>query len=148
MPLAPAKGTPKAPAAIEQADGSPKPTNTDAGADPTPSDGNRASKGSPNTNSLRTYEIADYRLERPEFRIYLSGEGNNCEYRTNFKKRERHLHTSAEAHTQIVDKRKKENRGGGHGLRPGKHEIVRRASEWRFQMPGEERNCERGDQKT
>ena len=81
VPLAPAKGTPKAPAAIEQADGSPKPTNTNAGADPTPSDEKRASKGSPNTNSLRTYEIADYRLERPEFRIYLSGEGTNCEYR-------------------------------------------------------------------
>ena len=31
--------------------------------------------------SLRTYEIPDYRLERPEFRIYLSGEGANCEYR-------------------------------------------------------------------
>ena len=31
--------------------------------------------------SLRTYEIPDYRLERPEFRIYMSGEGANCEYR-------------------------------------------------------------------
>ncbi len=81
VPLAPTKGTPKAPAAIEQADGSPKPVNTKASASPAPSDGSRASKGSPNTNSVRTYDIPDYRLEKPEFRIFMSGEGSNCEYR-------------------------------------------------------------------
>jgi pyruvate dehydrogenase E1 component alpha subunit/2-oxoisovalerate dehydrogenase E1 component alpha subunit len=31
--------------------------------------------------SSRTYEIPDYRLERPEFRVYQSGEGSNIEYR-------------------------------------------------------------------
>ncbi len=30
---------------------------------------------------LRTYSIPDYRLEHPEFRVYLSGEGSNVEYR-------------------------------------------------------------------
>jgi TPP-dependent pyruvate/acetoin dehydrogenase alpha subunit len=79
VPLAPAKGTPTTPAPIEQADGSPKPTNSKATAS-TPSDGNQPSAASPGT-SLRTYEIPDYRLERPEFRIYMSGEGANCEYR-------------------------------------------------------------------
>ena len=33
------------------------------------------------TLSVRTYEIPDYRLERPEFRVFLSGEGSNVEYR-------------------------------------------------------------------
>jgi TPP-dependent pyruvate/acetoin dehydrogenase alpha subunit len=31
--------------------------------------------------SRRTYSISDYRLEHPEFRVYLSGEGPNVEYR-------------------------------------------------------------------
>jgi pyruvate dehydrogenase E1 component alpha subunit/2-oxoisovalerate dehydrogenase E1 component alpha subunit len=31
--------------------------------------------------SRRTYSIPDYRLEHPEFRVYLSGEGPNVEYR-------------------------------------------------------------------
>ena len=31
--------------------------------------------------SLRTYSIPDYRLERPEFRVYQSGEGSNVEYK-------------------------------------------------------------------
>ena len=30
---------------------------------------------------LRSYNIPDYRLERPEFRIFMSGEGSNLEYR-------------------------------------------------------------------
>jgi len=32
-------------------------------------------------SSLRSYRILDYRLERPEFRVYLSGEGSNVEYK-------------------------------------------------------------------
>jgi TPP-dependent pyruvate/acetoin dehydrogenase alpha subunit len=75
VPLAPAKGTPKTPPAIEQADGSSKPTQTTA----TPDNG-QPSVASP-ASWVRTYEIPDYRLERPEFRVYLSGEGANCEYR-------------------------------------------------------------------
>lgn len=74
VPLARSKGTPKAPAPIEQADGSPKPTKTTA-----TGDGLRSAQAQ--STSLRTYEIPDYRLERPEFRVYLSGEGTNCEYR-------------------------------------------------------------------
>jgi TPP-dependent pyruvate/acetoin dehydrogenase alpha subunit len=31
--------------------------------------------------SLRTYSIPDYRLEHPEFRVYLSGGGSNLEYK-------------------------------------------------------------------
>ena len=31
--------------------------------------------------NLRTYEIPDYRLEHPEFRVYQSGEGSNVEYK-------------------------------------------------------------------
>ena len=31
--------------------------------------------------SLRTYEITDYRLEHPQFRVYQSGEGSNVEYK-------------------------------------------------------------------
>ena len=30
---------------------------------------------------MRTYSIPDYRLEKPEFRIFMSGEGSNVEYR-------------------------------------------------------------------
>jgi TPP-dependent pyruvate/acetoin dehydrogenase alpha subunit len=33
------------------------------------------------TASLRTYSIPDYRLERPEFRVYQSSEGSNIEYK-------------------------------------------------------------------
>jgi TPP-dependent pyruvate/acetoin dehydrogenase alpha subunit len=33
------------------------------------------------TSSLRTYSIPDYRLERPEFRVYQSGEGSTIEYK-------------------------------------------------------------------
>jgi TPP-dependent pyruvate/acetoin dehydrogenase alpha subunit len=36
---------------------------------------------SPATTSVRTYEIPDYRLERPEFRVYQSGEGSSVEYK-------------------------------------------------------------------
>ena len=75
VPLASPKGTPKTPPAIEQADGSPKPTKTAV----TTSDG--SSSAQTRSSSLRNYEIPDYRLERPEFRVYLSGEGSNCEYR-------------------------------------------------------------------
>lgn len=32
-------------------------------------------------SSFRTYEIPDYRLERPEFRVYQSGEGSCIEYK-------------------------------------------------------------------
>src|SRR5208337_3733247 len=33
------------------------------------------------SSALRCYNIPDYRLERPEFRILVSGEGPNLEYR-------------------------------------------------------------------
>ena len=33
------------------------------------------------SSSLRRYNIADYRLEHPEFRIFMSGEGASLEYR-------------------------------------------------------------------
>jgi TPP-dependent pyruvate/acetoin dehydrogenase alpha subunit len=33
------------------------------------------------TASTRTYEIPDHRLERPKFRVYLSGEGSSVEYK-------------------------------------------------------------------
>src|SRR5271166_6667101 len=48
---------------------------------PAPTKPVQTSKASDRSASLRTYEIRDYRLERPEFRIYLCGEGSNCEYR-------------------------------------------------------------------
>ena len=32
-------------------------------------------------SGVRTYSIPDYRLESPEFRIFMSGEGSNVEYR-------------------------------------------------------------------
>ena len=38
-------------------------------------------KASNQFSSLRTYSIPDYRLERPEFRVFQSGEGSNVEYR-------------------------------------------------------------------
>jgi TPP-dependent pyruvate/acetoin dehydrogenase alpha subunit len=83
VPLAPVKRTPATPPPVEQADGSPKPSNPMAGTNTSPSDGNRRG-GGPSEDagrSLRTYEIPDYRLEHPEFRIYMSGEGANLEYR-------------------------------------------------------------------
>ena len=39
------------------------------------------STGEVASHSLRTYSIPDYRLERPEFRVYQSGEGSNLEYK-------------------------------------------------------------------
>jgi len=75
VPLSPAKETPKTPPPIEQADGSPQPTKTNTAS------GNGLPSAQPQSSSLRSYEIPDYRLERPEFRVYLSGEGSNCEYR-------------------------------------------------------------------
>jgi TPP-dependent pyruvate/acetoin dehydrogenase alpha subunit len=38
-------------------------------------------KARDHSTSLRTYSIPDYRLERPEFRVYQSGEGSNVEYK-------------------------------------------------------------------
>src|SRR4051794_6927207 len=74
VPLAPATSTPTTPPAIEQADGSPKPTQPDA----TPGNGLPSAQ---TKSSLRSYEIPDYRLERPEFRIFLCEDGTTCEYR-------------------------------------------------------------------
>src|ERR1039458_5976329 len=73
VPLAPASKAPKTPVPIEQADGSPKPTNTES---------NRATKTADDSASstLRRYNIPDYRLEHPEFRIFMSGEGSGLEY--------------------------------------------------------------------
>jgi TPP-dependent pyruvate/acetoin dehydrogenase alpha subunit len=81
VPLAPPKPS-KTPAPDEQADGSPKPTDTNA------DKSGKSAKGSRNGNqaqaadaSVRTYSIPDYRLEKPEFRIFMSGEGSSVEYR-------------------------------------------------------------------
>ncbi len=72
--LAPSTKTPKTPPPIEQADGSPKPTKTESSA--------AARNGDDSASStLRCYNIPDYRLERPEFRIFMSGDGSNLEYR-------------------------------------------------------------------
>ena len=81
VPLAPVKSKPNTPPAVEQADGSPKPTNAKESTNAAPSDGNRSLHDGSRSTWLRTYEIPDYRLERPEFRIYMSGEGANVEYR-------------------------------------------------------------------
>jgi TPP-dependent pyruvate/acetoin dehydrogenase alpha subunit len=43
-------------------------------------DSKSGSDGTAST-SRRSYDIPDYRLERPEFRIFMSGEGANLEYR-------------------------------------------------------------------
>jgi TPP-dependent pyruvate/acetoin dehydrogenase alpha subunit len=98
------KKTPKTPSAVEQADGSPQPTNTKAGPATAPREGlpatalqngsevsqpadsgnevtQAAATSSNGVRSLRTYEIPDYRLEHPDFHVYLSGEGTSCEYR-------------------------------------------------------------------
>ena len=99
VPLAPAKAA-KTPAPTEQADGSPKATDTHADqansggrngdrgkqqtvakpGDAPKSDGVRNS-ASPDASSRRTYSIPDSRLEKPEFRIFMSGEGSSVEYR-------------------------------------------------------------------
>ena len=106
VPLAPAKPA-KTPAPAEQADGSPKPTDTNAD-EPTKQSrngdqgkpagakqgatksaqpgGGSASRKAPSqddsaSSTLRCYNIPDYRLEQPEFRIFMSGEGSNVEYR-------------------------------------------------------------------
>src|ERR1017187_3132314 len=72
VPLAPSTKTPKTPPPIEQADGSPKPTKTDI------SPATRFSDDSA-SSTLRCYNIPDYRLEHPEFRIFMSGEGSSLE---------------------------------------------------------------------
>ena len=43
----------------------------------------QAAKGGDDSASstLRCYNIPDYRLEQPEFRIFMSGDGSNLEYR-------------------------------------------------------------------
>jgi TPP-dependent pyruvate/acetoin dehydrogenase alpha subunit len=74
LPLAPAAKVPKTPSPSEQADGSPKPTNTKTS--PRGRNGDDSA-----SSSLRCYNILDYRLEHPEFRIFMSGDGSNVEYR-------------------------------------------------------------------
>jgi TPP-dependent pyruvate/acetoin dehydrogenase alpha subunit len=74
VPLAPTAKAPKTPAPSEQADGSPKPANAKASTASRNGDDSASS-------SLRCYNIPDYRLEHPEFRIFMSGEGSNVEYR-------------------------------------------------------------------
>ena len=103
VPLAPATRA-KTPAPAEQADGSPKATDTNAAKDGArnanpgkqpavkpgttksaqPGEGS-ASRKAPfqddsASSSLRCYNIPDYRLEHPEFRIFMSGEGSSMEY--------------------------------------------------------------------
>ena len=48
---------------------------------PAPTKPVQTSKASDQSASLRTYSIPDYRLERPEFRVFQSGEGANVEYK-------------------------------------------------------------------
>ena len=82
VPLAPPKPS-KTPAPDEQADGSPKPTDTNA--DKSRNGGQQKAdvtkKDSAAQASLRTYSIPDMRLEKPDFRIFMSGEGSSVEYR-------------------------------------------------------------------
>ena len=104
VPLAPAKAA-TTPAPTEQADGSPKPTDTHTGDKSGNARGSKNAKaggngsnaaeqasqpgGKPSSHasassgdsSVRTYSIPDYRLEKPDFRIFMSGEGSNVEYR-------------------------------------------------------------------
>ena len=83
LPLAPASQKPTTPAPSEQADGSPKPTDTKAGRDPglTSARANGNQPGGDASSMLRSYNIPDYRLEHPDFRIFMSGEGSSVEYR-------------------------------------------------------------------
>jgi len=63
----------------KQASKSPKPRAAVKGREP-----NKVkppTKAMDQSASLRTYSIPDYRLERPEFRVYQSGEGSNVEYK-------------------------------------------------------------------
>ncbi|HEY4932882.1 MAG TPA: thiamine pyrophosphate-dependent dehydrogenase E1 component subunit alpha [Terriglobales bacterium] len=48
---------------------------------PSPTQLPQTPKSTDQSASLRTYSIPDYRLERPEFRIFQSGEGSHIEYR-------------------------------------------------------------------
>jgi TPP-dependent pyruvate/acetoin dehydrogenase alpha subunit len=79
VPLAPAKQSPKTPAPSEQADGSPKPTDTNTSVGKS----RNASKNGdgPAPTGIRSYSIPDYRLEHPEFRIFMSGEDASLAYR-------------------------------------------------------------------
>ena len=82
VPLAPATKASKSPAPSEQADGSPKPTDTKVAARQTTPLKPTANNGDDSASSaLRCYNIPDYRLEHPEFRIFMSGEGSSLEYR-------------------------------------------------------------------
>jgi TPP-dependent pyruvate/acetoin dehydrogenase alpha subunit len=54
----------------------PNPVAQVAPSKPSPKAGSNGS-----SSGLRCYNIPDYRLERPEFRIFMSGEGANLEYR-------------------------------------------------------------------
>ena len=86
-PTAPTSGTPgtpvplappapsKTPAPDEQADGSPKPTDTNADKPAKQSRNGDQPQAAKTDTSLRTYSIPDYRLERPEFRIFMCGRG-------------------------------------------------------------------------
>lgn len=87
VPLAPAKAS-KSPAPTEQADGSPKPTDTKIARETslprtaTPGETKPGVNGDESASSvLRSYNIPDFRLEHPEFRIFMSGEGSSVEYR-------------------------------------------------------------------
>lgn len=94
VPLAPAEKPPNPPPAVEQPDGSPA-TKKPNGGTPSDSDSKRPARNtvplkptgpadgdrSTGPSSLRTYHIPDYRLERPEFRVYLCGDGPTLEYR-------------------------------------------------------------------
>jgi TPP-dependent pyruvate/acetoin dehydrogenase alpha subunit len=77
VPLAPPHKA-NTPVPSEQADGSPKPTDTKI--QKTSGNGARRSDDSA-SSTLRSYNIPDYRLEQPEFRIYLCEDSESCEYR-------------------------------------------------------------------
>jgi TPP-dependent pyruvate/acetoin dehydrogenase alpha subunit len=69
----------KSPAKTKQA--SPKSVRPRAARKSLPPKTDRKSKVTDHSTSLRTYSIPDYRLERPEFRVYQSGEGTSVEYK-------------------------------------------------------------------
>ena len=132
VPLAPSTKTRKTPPPIEQADGSPKPTEKEPLA-ATKVDDDSAS------STLRCYNIPDYRLEHPEFRIFMSGEGSGLEYRI-----EGDLSAAAAADSRLeVSVARTVHRSLSldaaeppHGSRPGKPVQARQSGGRRLFRPG------------
>ena len=87
--LVPGKTKPNTLAPLNQPDGLAKPTHSQSTSVISPQDGRNASQASAETSPgnrtgascLRTHDILDYRLERPDFHVYLCADGGNLEYR-------------------------------------------------------------------